>query len=505
VKTALLLIPILVALPLAAQDPGAKIDLKLPVKEIILENGMKVLIVERRDVPRAFCALYWKVGSVNERPGITGLSHFFEHMMFKGTKTIGTTDAARDAELNATIEATMTKVREIKLARLEADRLGRKLPKEREEQYAALWKEYEGAVAEQQKITISEDLSKIYQRNGGTGLNATTSYDRTNYFVELPSNKVELFFWLEADRFAAPVFREFYPEREVVKEERRMRTDSTPTGLINEAFLSVFWQAHQYSWPVIGWMSDIDQYTLTDAQRYFDVHYSPQNCTAIIVGDVKAADIEGLARKYFGRIKRSRFDPDPLVTMEPKQTGERRLVAEADANPSLEVAWHAPSQAHVDGTPLDVTSGILDGRTGRLWKKLVDEKKLALNISSGFWGLKYGGMLMINASPAQGVKMADLEAAIYEVVEELGAKGPTDQEVRKVKNQMIANTARGLQTNSEIGNALGAADVIHDWRDVMNSLQWIENTTAADVQRLVRTYMTASGRNVLVINRREGK
>lgn len=494
----------LLALPVGAQD-GGKVDIKLPVVEHILDNGMKVLVVERHDVPRVYCALYWKVGSVNERPGITGLSHFFEHMMFKGTKVIGTKDAAKDAELNGKIEATMTKIREIKLHRLEADRLGQSLPKQLQERYETLWKEYEGYIEEQKKITISEDLSKIYQRNGGTGLNATTSFDRTNYFIELPSNKVELFFWLEGDRFSAPVFREFYPEREVVKEERRMRYDSTPTGLIDIDFRAAFWQAHPYSWPVIGWMSDIDQYTLTDAQRYFDIHYSPRNCTAIFVGDVKAADIHALAKKYFGKLKNSTTVPDPIVTLEPKQTGERRMVAEADSNPNVEVAWHAPSQAHKDGTPLDVMCGILDGRTGRLWKRLVDEKKLALSASAGFWGLKYGGMIMINAAPAQGVKPEALEAEIYSVVAELGDNGPTEKDLRKVKNQMIANTARGLQTNSEIGNALGSADMIHDWRDVLNSLQWIEDTTADDVKRLVKTYLTAGGRNVLIINRREGK
>ncbi len=494
----------LLGLPTLAQDQK-NVEIKLPVEEVILANGMKVLIVERHDVPRVFCALYWKVGSVNERPGITGLSHFFEHMMFKGTRRIGTKDAVKDAELNEKIESTMTEIREIKLARLEAERLGQKMPKDSDLLYDKLWKRYEGFVAEQQKITISEDISKIYQRNGGTGLNATTSFDRTNYFIELPANKVELFFWLEGDRFSAPVFREFYPEREVVKEERRMRYDSTPTGLIDIDFRAMFWQAHPYSWPVIGWVSDIDQYTLTDAQRYFDIHYSPQNCTAIFVGDVKKDQVKALATKYFGAIKRSKFEADPLVTVEPKQMGERRMIAEADSNPSIEVAWHAPSQAHADGTPLDVTCGILSGRTGRLWKKLVDQKKLALSCNASFWGLKYGGMVMINASPAEGAKMDELEKAIYEVVDELAAQGPTEVELRKVKNQMIADTARGLQTNAEIGNALGSSDVIHDWRDVTNSLTWIEQTSGAGVQRLMKTYFTAGGRNVLIVNRKENK
>src|SRR5688572_30911158 len=263
----------LLALLLASQDP----PFKLPVEELVLDNGMRILVVERHDVPRVHCSLWWRVGSVHERPGVTGLSHFFEHMMFMGTDVIGTTDPARDAELNAKIEAVMSKIREIKLARLEDARRGVK--RDDEAAYAALRKEYEALIEEQKKISVPEALSKIFQANGGTGLNATTSYDRTNYFVELPANKVELFCWLESDRFLKPVFRSFYPEREVVKEERRMRTDSTPTGLVNEAYMSMFWQAHPYGWPVIGWMSDIDQYTLSDAEAYYRTHYSPENCT----------------------------------------------------------------------------------------------------------------------------------------------------------------------------------------------------------------------------------
>ena len=297
-----------------AQDVG----FKLPVEELILDNGMRVLVVERHEAPRVFCSLWWRVGSVNERPGATGLSHFFEHMMFMGTDVIGTTDTRKDAELNQKIETVMGEVRRIKLRRLEARRRGEAPPPADETRYESLWKEYEGYVEEQKKITIPEHYSKIVQSHGGTNTNATTSYDRTNYFVELPANKVELFCWLESDRFLKPVFRGFYPEREVVKEERRSRTDSTPTGLVSEAYWSMFWQAHPYRWPVLGWMSDIDLYTLSDAQRYFETHYSPENCTAIFVGDVQAADVKDLCRRYFGRLKRSAAGREAIVTQEPE-------------------------------------------------------------------------------------------------------------------------------------------------------------------------------------------
>src|SRR6185295_9708606 len=191
-----LILGLLLAVPCIAQEKES--GFKLPVEEFVLDNGLRVLLVERHDVPRVFCSLWWRVGSVNERPGVTGLSHFFEHMMFMGTDVIGTTDAVKDADLNAKIEGVMAKIREIKLARLEAKRRGVEPSAEAEAHYQALTKEYEGYVEEQKKI-IPEHLSKIFQANGGIGLNATTSFDRTNYFVELPANKVELFCWLESD------------------------------------------------------------------------------------------------------------------------------------------------------------------------------------------------------------------------------------------------------------------------------------------------------------------
>lgn len=498
----LLVFAALLAAVAFAQD---KTEFNLPVRELVLENGMRVLVVERPEVPRVFCSLWWRVGSVHERPGITGLSHFFEHMMFKGTARIGTTDPKLDAELNRKIEDTMTRIRAIKLARLEAKRRGVAPDAKMEEEFKALWKEYEGYVQQQKKITVSEHLSKLYQAHGGTGLNATTSYDRTNYFVELPSNKIEVFFWLEADRFSKPVFREFYPEREVVKEERRMRTDSTPTGLINEAFSSMFWQAHPYTWPVIGWMSDIDQYTLVDAMDYFDKHYSPQNCTAIFVGAIKADEVFELAKKYFGRLKRFREDPEPIVTQEPEQIVERRMVAEADARPSLSIRWHAPSAAHKDTAAVDLLSAVLSGRSGRLHGPLVEDKKLALDTGSYYWSLRYGGVFNISATPRPETRFEDLEAAIMEIVDEVRKNGVSDRELQKAKNQTMGDLFRSMQSYNGIANQLGYFETVGTWRDLTAYVKAVEAATADDLKRVANEYLKTNAKNVLWIKRREKK
>ncbi|MBI4564486.1 MAG: insulinase family protein [Planctomycetes bacterium] len=496
----------------APQDQ--ELGIRIEVDELILDNGLKVLTVERPNAPRVFGALYWKVGSVNERPGITGLSHFFEHMMFKGTDVIGTTDPKRDRELNAQIEEVMGKIRDLKLAGLEAIRRGLPLSEkarkagvtiraEDEATWQALQKDYERYIEEQKKISIGEHLSRIFQDQGGTGLNASTYYDWTRYYVELPVNKVELFFWLESDRFLNPVFREFYPEREVVKEERRMRYESTPTGPVFEAFSAQFWMSHPYKWPVIGWMSDIDQYTYADAQQYYETHYVPENCTAIFVGGCKKEEIRELARRYFGRLPKAKSKRDPIVTLEPKQVAEKRMEAVINARPMILIQWHAPSQAHADAPALDLLFTILSGRAGRLHKTLVDEKKLALSAGASYGGRKYGGILSVFVNPKTEASFEEVEKELVAVVERIRTEPVTEAELVKARNQMTANLIRDLDTNSGISSQLGFADVLHDWRDVFRMIPDLNKVTPEDLVRVAKEYLTPQGRNVLVIRRPE--
>ena len=488
-------------LVLALQEPAGDV-FRYPLHRETLDNGLRVLIVERRDVPRVHGSLWWRVGSVHERPGATGLSHFFEHMMFMGTDVVGTSDPKKDAELNAAIESKMAGIREIKLKRLEAQRRGLPPDAAEEARYQALWKEYEALVEEQKKVSVPEALSKIFQSHGGTGLNATTSYDRTNYFVELPANKIELFCWLESDRFLKPVFRSFYPEREEVKEERRMRTDSTPTGLVSEAFMAMFWQAHPYRWPVIGWMSDIDQYTLGDAQEYYRTHYTPENCTAVFVGDVKPDELKAQVRRYFGRLPKRTAPRDPVVTLEPEQVAERRLVAEVDARDSIALRWHGPPAVHADAAALDLLTTVLSGRSGRLYPALVEEKKLALDAESWYFGLRYGGMIHVGAQPRDGVAHADVEKALLEIVEDVRTKGPSDRELQKAKNQALAELSRGLRSNSGIAQQLGYWETVGTVDDFLASGRAAANVTADDVKRVAEKYLKPASRNVLILKRK---
>ena len=508
------LLALIALVPFAgAQDGTPDAGFDLPVDELILDNGMKVLTVERPASPRVFCALYWKVGSVNERPGITGLSHFFEHMMFKGTDLIGTSDPKADRELNAKIEAVMHQIRELKLRGLEALRQGeptselarksvQTIRAEDEATWVKLQGEYDALVKTQKKITIPEHLWRLLQSNGGTGLNASTGNDSTQYYVELPSNKVELFCWLESDRFLNPVFREFYPEREVVKEERRMRTDSQPTGLIMEAFAAQFWMSHPYKWPVIGWMSDIDQYTYADAQRYYDTHYVPENCTAIFVGGCRKEDIRALAKKYFGRLPKAKAARDPIVTLESRQVAEKRMNAEANAQPMVLIQWHGPSQVHADAPALDLLSSVLSGRSGRLYKALVLDKKLALSANSGYGGRKYGGSFSVSAMPRPESDFAEVEKELVAGVELVRKELITDAELQRARNQQISGLIRDLDTNSGIASHLGYADVLDTWKDLYRVIPDFNKVTLEDIRRVAQAYLSPEGRNVLVIRRK---
>src|SRR5512143_3908972 len=328
----------LAALALATAFPAAAAEKpQITVEEHTLGNGMRWLLYEQHDSPTIAAGWTARVGSVNEREGITGISHFFEHMMFKGTKTIGTTNIDEDLRLideqekiRDAMRAEMEVLRE-KLRRGEIDDLQK--PENWTERYRELDKQFDALVQKQRETIVKDQLDQIYAANGGDALNAFTTEDQTAYFVRIPKNKLELWAWLESDRLLNPVFREFYSERDVVFEERRMSVESTPLGKFDEEFNATFWDASPYKWPVVGWASDIPMYTLAQAKQYFATYYAPNNITGVLAGDFKAAELKPLLERYFGRIPAGRTDPPPVVTQEPKHVAEKRFDAEAETSP----------------------------------------------------------------------------------------------------------------------------------------------------------------------------
>jgi predicted Zn-dependent peptidase len=504
---------------LAAAIPAAPQN--IDAKEYWLDNGMQVLIVQRHETPTIMAAIFARVGSANEITGITGISHLFEHMMFKGTETIGTKDIKRDRQIMAQLDSLRELMRAEERIMREKLRRGeiRDMldPEAKTPRYREIDALFDSLILEQRQLITKDQLDEIYTKHGGFFLNAMTSDDMTAYFVRVPKNKIELYMWLESDRFNNPVFREFYSEREVVREERRLGVESTPTGLIEEDFRAMFWKSSSYHWDVIGWASDLGSITREQANQYYDTYYAPNNLTLILIGDLEPDQMIKLVKRYFERIPRGQTEPPDVITLEEKQYGEKRLIAEAETNPKAEIWYHTVAWKHQDSYALEVLAGILSGKTGRLYKKLVEEKGIAKGSASrgrrmfGGSGLavdatqdskKYAGAFQITAEGISGVRAEQLEAAMYEVVEDLKNNPVPEEELQKVKNQLRVQKIRFMDIMSGIGILfyLGSNAAKGDWTEANNNPEMCDLVTAEDVQRVASQYFANHQRNVMIIN-----
>jgi predicted Zn-dependent peptidase len=521
-----------------------------------LPNGMKFLLVPRHDQPNTVAAGWLaKVGSVNERPGITGISHFFEHMMFKGTDAIGTRDSARDADYRARQKAIRDKINQLtwsaqydsyfkgsiadawdakndtpELARLRAElkslmdeqqgKAGDAEIKQLEvelaktdaatptgtQRKADLEKQIANLKAQQTALStiVKDEFDKIYTAAGGTGMNAFTSYDLTFYFINVPSNKFELWAWMESDRLNNSVFREFYSERDVVHEERRLRTESTPTGVFQEQFDSMFWMASPYSWPVIGWTSDLNSYDMDEAMKYWNTYYRPNNLVGIIVGDFDPTAAKKTISTYFSRLEPGKVAPPPVVTLEPKQGAEMRMMAEAETQPQVEIRYHTVGFQHKDSYALDVMSSILNGRTGRLYKDMVEGTKVASSAGARQDSRKYAGAFSFEAETKGESTPVQLEEGWYAELKELQTEAVPAEELQKVKNQAMADSYRRLQSNFFLLIQLAQAEALGDWSEINKESAKIQAVTAEDIKRVANQYFDKTNRSVATYTRKAG-
>jgi predicted Zn-dependent peptidase len=483
---------------------------KIPVIETVLPNGMKLLMVVRRDSPTIACGWVARVGSVNEPPGITGISHLFEHMMFKGTKAIGTKDFAKDAEILAQQDVIRAEMEKEYTVLREKQRRGEITGEIYDSaNMTSHLKELKGQIeklyAAEKEVIVKEELDSIYTAQGGSGVNAGTTEDQTFYFVTVPSNKLELWFWLESDRLANPVFREFYSERDVVREERRLRTESTPTGRFEEAFEAVFWESSPYSHPVVGWPSDVESITRAQAENYFGIYYAPNNITAALVGDFDPDKAVELAKRYFGRVPSGKNPPPEMITTEMPQYAEKRFLAEADTNPEVQIRFHAVPFNHKDMFAFQLVADILNKRTGRLYTALVEEQKVAVGEPSSYYRpLKYEGFFEVSAEVKDGKRPEDVEAALNAELARLAREPIGERELQKVKNQELANSYRRLQSNFYLLLQLLLYDSTDTWTFLNESPAKIQAVTAADIQRVAARCFTAENRNVAVYVRKAG-
>ncbi len=457
------------------------------VTEFTLPNGMHFIILERHEAPVVSFHTYVNAGAVDDPLGKTGLAHMFEHMAFKGTETIGTTNWPAEKKALQEVEDVYD--------RLDAERNKRVLANpDRVKDLQAQLK----AAMERANSYVEPNLyPRLIEENGGVGLNAGTGEDSTDYFYNLPANRIELWFLLESGRFLRPVFREFYKERDVVREERRMRVESEPQGKLMEMMLATAIAAHPYRRMPGGWASDIENLRLEDAEKFFNKYYGPGNITIGIVGDVNPAETRRMAEKYFGPIQK-RPMPPLVITVEPPQEGPKQVQVESPSQPLEFIAYKRPDQYDKDDPVFDVVGGILSsGRTGLLYKKLVRDEKVALEAGAGatFPGGKYPNLFIFFLAPSLGKTIADNEKAFYDVLAGFLKEKVDARTLARVKTNTRAGLIRQLDSNSGLAQLLTSYYANYgDWRKVFTSLDEIDAVTADDVQRVARRYFIDLGR-----------
>jgi predicted Zn-dependent peptidase len=481
---------------------------RVPVETFELSNGMKFLAVIRPELTTVSVGWVAHVGSSNERPGITGISHFFEHMMFKGSRTIGTRNIERDLEIIEEQEELQERIRAIYRDQRERYRLGAIedpfADNERPGELVELEARFGALVGEQRELMVKDEFDKVYTEAGASRMNAGTSQDVTIYYITVPANKLELWFWMESDRLLNPVFREFYSERDVVYEERRLRTESTPTGEFNELFDAMFWQSHPYSWPVVGWPSDLRVYSLAQAEDYYDTYYAPNNITGAIVGNFNLDKAKNLAERYFGRIPRGENTPPDVVTLEMEQLAEKRMEASCDCQPQIEIRYHTVAFRHRDSYALDVLGSILNGRSGRLYKSLVLDREIASSAHASQNSRKWAGSFSLRAETKGEATPEDLEQSFYEELRKIREETIPDRELQKVKNQITASSYQRLSSDFFLLYQLLHYDGLGEW-EYLN--EWAERTlavTADDVKRVAESYFAPEHRAVGLYYRKEG-
>lgn len=490
------------ALPLSAVADDA---VHLPVTRHVLPNGMRFLIVPFGDAPVVATYMQFQVGGVDDPKGQTGVAHLLEHMMFKGTTTLGTTDYEAEKPVLDALNALWKQLDRARAEGADAATLD------------ALLAQIATKRAEHERFVVKNELTEIYERCGGTGLNASTSNDSTQYYVQLPSNQLEVWARVESDRIQNPVFREFYSERDVVHEERRLRVDSQPRGRFDEIFEAHAYLVHPYRQPVVGWPEDIDATDHDEVLEYFRTWYAPNNCVVALVGDVDVEKTIALVERWFGAIP-ARTLPRRRITPEPEPLGERRFRVALETPSQITIAWPAPAHGHPDQAALTIASRVLNGGSGfggggfgrggrggsnpgRLRAKLVDELKVATRASASVGFGRYPGRFAVTASPARGKTMEELEVAIEAELERLATEPPTTAELERLRMSIAASAIRGLASPMGIARAIAGAEAESgDWRALERERAALIAVTPDDVARVMRTSFVPTRRVIGIID-----
>ncbi|MGL4611362.1 MAG: M16 family metallopeptidase [Trueperaceae bacterium] len=461
-------------------------DLADRVTKVTLDNGMRVLFVEQGVAPTIAFNFMFDVGGADEPNGLGGIAHMVEHMAFKGTSTIGATDY--EAEKKA-------------LEQIEIERLALEYLRENgsEEEIASQEERFAAARAAAQDLADPAALDDLLGVNGGVAINASTGYDRTDYVVQLPSNRLELYARIYGDVLRNPVFRQFYEERDVVREERRQRSEDDPQGFLLEAFTDEAFDVHPYGRSLIGSNDEITGYSKSAALAFFERYYHPNRAVLVLVGDVDVERDLPIIEKYFGDIP-SAPDLRPRIPVEPEKTEERRVTVEYNAEPQLVIGYHKPTYPNPDAYVFDLVDSLLsNGRTSRLYQRLIlrDQSAVGVFTTSAYPGTRFNNLFLVYALPQQPATPETLEATIYEEIERLKTELVSTEELAKVKNQVRAGTVRSLESPSGLASSLAYHELFAGgWEKLISDLDIYDAVTPEDIQRVATDYLVPENRTV---------
>ena len=488
----ILLITILAAIPVynsAAEinDAGKYLEERVVYKT--LDNGISIIMLNRGYSPTLTLIISFRVGSAEESYSTIGTAHMLEHMLFKGTETIGTTDYAKEKIIQDQMES----------AGEELDRLRMENPKDA--RISGLKTKLTELQKEQAKYIVSSPYSKIYTENGGIDFNASTSRDMTEYYIQLPVSKLELWARLESERLENPVFREFYLERDAVFEERLMRYESEGSSNLFEKFTSAAFIAHPYRHPTIGWKSNIENFSIKKTREFYKTFYIPGRMVITVVGKHDPEETYKILEKYFGKLPKKE-DPLPVIVSEPEQNGERKTEIFFEASPYIIIGWHKPATPSRDDYIFDVISSILsDGRTSRLYNSLVIQKGLAASINAwnGYPGARFDNLFIITAKPKFPHTAEELEKAIYDELNKLG-EDVKESEISTVLNRMESSFIFELDSNMGIAQTLDYYQtVFKDWKYAVNYLNVIKTINKDEIKEVMKKYLTDRNRTTGIL------